>query len=94
MATTRQVRTAKRNIKKAQSAARRKRTITHLPAATRRELGRQGAKARGRGGQPGRSLEERNRTQLYEIAKQRNIPGRSKMGKWDLIRAIRARRSG
>ena len=94
MATTKQVRTAKRNIKKAQSAARRSRTISHLPASTRRELGRQGAKARRRGGQPGRSLEDRNRTQLYEIAKQRNIPGRSKMGKWDLIRAIRARRSG
>jgi len=94
MATTKQVRTAKRNIKKAQSAASRSRTISHLPASTRRELGRQGAKARRRGGQPGRSLEDRNRTQLYEIAKQRNIPGRSKMGKWDLIRAIRARRSG
>jgi hypothetical protein len=94
MATTKQVRTAKPNIKKAQSSARRKRTLTHLPAATRRELGRQGAKARRRGGEPGRSLEERNRTQLYEIAKQRNIPGRSKMGKWDLIRAIRAHRSG
>ena len=94
MATTKQVRTAKGNIKKAQSAARRKRTLTHLSAATRRELGRQGAKGRKRGGQPGRTLQERNRTQLYEIAKQRNIPGRSKMGKWDLIRAIRARRSG
>ena len=92
MATTRQVRTAKRNITKAQSAAQRKRTITHLPAATRRELGRQGAKARRRGAQPGRSLEERNRTQLYAIAQQRNIRGRSKMGKWDLIRAIRAGR--
>jgi len=92
MATTKQVRTAKRNITKAQSAAKRKRTITHLPAATRRELGRQGAKAHRRGGRPGRSLEERNRTQLYAIAKQRNIRGRSKMGKWDLIRAIRAGR--
>jgi hypothetical protein len=28
-------------------------------------------------------------TQLYELAKQRNIHGRSKMGKWDLIRALR-----
>jgi hypothetical protein len=92
MASTKQSRIAKRNIKKAQSAARRARTITHLPESTRRELGRQGAKARRRGGQPGRSLEERNRTQLYELAKQQGIPGRSKMGKWDLIRAIRAKR--
>jgi hypothetical protein len=31
----------------------------------------------------------RNREQLYELAKQKQIPGRSKMGKWDLIEAIR-----
>ncbi len=30
-----------------------------------------------------------NREQLYELAKQRNIKGRSKMGKWDLIEALR-----
>ena len=34
-------------------------------------------------------LEDRNREQLYEIAKQKQIAGRSKMGKWDLIKAIR-----
>ena len=89
MVSTKQVRIAKRNIKKAQSAARRTRTIARLPESTRRELGRQGAKARRRGGRPGHSLEERNRTQLYEIAKQRGIRGRSKMGKWELIEAIR-----
>jgi hypothetical protein len=27
--------------------------------------------------------------QLHERAKKLNIPGRSRMGKWDLIRAIR-----
>jgi hypothetical protein len=37
-------------------------------------------------------LEDRNRQQLYEIAKDRNISGRSKMGKWDLIKAIRKSR--
>ena len=35
---------------------------------------------------------DRNRQQLYEIAKDKDIPGRSKMGKWDLIKAIRKRR--
>ena len=83
---------AKRNIKKAQQSAKRKRTIAKLPQSTRRELGKQAARGRQRGGEAGRALEDRNRQQLYEIAKDRNISGRSKMGKWDLIRAIRRSR--
>jgi hypothetical protein len=43
---------------------------------------------RQRGGQAGHALEDRNCQQLYEIAKDENIPGRSKMGEWDLIKAI------
>ena len=89
MATTKQRRAAQTNIKKAQKTARRKKTISKLPKSTRSELGKQAAKSRQRGGKAGRSLEERNRTQLYERAKQLNIEGRSKMGKWDLIKAIR-----
>lgn len=89
MATTKQVRAAKRNIQKAQRAAKSKRTMAHLPESTRRDLGKQAAKARQRGGRPGRALEDRTREQLYELAKKRNIRGRSKMGKWDLIRALR-----
>jgi hypothetical protein len=92
VASTRQVQAAKRNIGKAQQAARRKRTIARLPKSTRSELGKQAARGRQRGGQAGRALEDRNRQQLYEIAKDRNIPGRSKMGKWDLIKAIRKSR--
>jgi len=92
MASTKQVQAAKRNVKKAQGAARRKRTIANLPKSTRRELGKQAAQGRQRGGEAGRALEDRNREQLYEIAKNENIPGRSKMGKWDLIEAIRKAR--
>jgi hypothetical protein len=92
MASTRQTQTAKQNVKKAQKAAKRKRTIANLPAGTRRELGKQAARGRQRGGEAGHALEERNRQQLYEIAKEQNIQGRSKMGKWDLIRAIRKAR--
>jgi hypothetical protein len=91
MVSTKQARAAKRNIKQAQSAAGRKRTMAHLPASTRRDLGRQAAKSRARGGAAGHALEERNRQQLYELAKERRIPGRSKMGKWDLIEALRKR---
>jgi hypothetical protein len=92
MASSRQRQAAKRNIKKAQTAARRKKTITKLPKSVRTDLGRQAAKSRQRGGRPGRALEDRTRTDLYQVAKRRGISGRSKMGKWDLIRAIR--RSG
>jgi hypothetical protein len=89
MATRKQIEAAKRNVKKAQSAAKRKRTIANLPASTRRSLVEQAQRGRRRSGRPGRALEDRNREQLYDIAKKKNVPGRSKMGKWDLIRAIR-----
>jgi hypothetical protein len=92
MATRKQIQAAKRNVKSAQQAAKRKRTIASLPASTRRELGKQGARARARGGAAGHRLEDRNREQLYELAKEKGIPGRSKMGKWDLIQAIRKAR--
>jgi hypothetical protein len=90
VATTKQVQAAKRNIQKAQRAAKSKRTIAHLPEATRRDLGKQAAKARQRGGRAGHAFEDRTREQLYELAKKRNIRGRSRMGKWDLIRALRS----
>ena len=89
MATRKQVQAAKRNVKKAQRAATAKRTIANLPAGTRRELGKQAARGRARGGAAGHALEDRNREQLYEVAKKEGIPGRSKMGKWELIEAIR-----
>ena len=92
MATKKQTQAAKRNVKQAQRAARQKRTIANLPPSTRRELGKQAARGRRRGGEAGHALEDRNREQLYEIAKERGIPGRSKMGKWDLIQAIRRSR--
>src|SRR5215207_2718659 len=90
MATTRQRRAAKRNVKQAQKGARRKKTIANLPKRTRSELGKQAAKGRQRGGEAGRRLEDRNRQQLYEIAQRENIRGRSEMGKWDLIKANQA----
>lgn len=89
MATRKQTQAAKRNIRKAAAAAKQRRTITRLPKSVRRDLGRNAAAARKRGGKPGRSLEDRTRQQLYEAAKKRNIPGRSKMGKSELIDALR-----
>jgi Rho termination factor, N-terminal domain len=92
MATAKQRQAAKRNVKQAQSTARRKRTIANLPKRTRSELGKQASKGRQRGGKAGRKLEDRNRQQLYEIAQRQGISGRSRMGKWDLIEAIRRSR--
>jgi hypothetical protein len=92
VATKKQTEAARRNVKKAQAAAKRKRTIANLPKNTRRELAKQASRGRKRSGTPGHNLEDRSREQLYEIAKEREIPGRSKMGKWDLIEAIRKAR--
>jgi len=44
MATRKQRSAARRNIRKAAGAARRKRTLSHLPKRTRTALGKQGAK--------------------------------------------------
>ena len=92
MATSKQRQAAKRNIKKAQRAATQKRTIAHLPKSTRRALQAEARKGARRGGKAGRALEDRNRQQLYDVARRKGIPGRSKMGKTELIAVIRKAR--
>ena len=64
--TQKQVQAAKRNVKKAQAAARRKRTIANLPKSTRRGLGQQAAKSRSRGGSAGHELE----TTVYRLVQE------------------------
>ena len=59
MATTKQVKAARRNVKQAQRTASKKRTIANLPKSTRSELGKQAARGRSRGGEAGHALEDR-----------------------------------
>lgn len=86
MATTKQVRAAKQNVKKAQTAARADRTIAHLPAATRSALGKQGAAVARRKRTGGAT--PATRQELYEEARRKDLPGRSKMGRAELARAL------
>ena len=86
MATKKQSEAAKRNVKKAQRAATSKKTIAHMPAKTRTALGKQAAAVaqRKRTG----SASPKTRAELYEIAKKRGLPGRSKMGRDELARKL------
>ena len=45
MATAKQKSVARKNVKKAATAAKKKQTLKHLPKKTRRALGKEGAKA-------------------------------------------------
>ena len=86
MATTTQRAAARRNVKKAQRAAATKKTIAHMPAKTRSALGKQGAAVaqRKRTG----ASSPKTRQELYAIAQKRDLPGRSKMGRDELARAL------
>jgi hypothetical protein len=86
MATSKQTQAAKRNVKKAQGAAADKKTIAHLPADKKTALGKQGAAVaqRKRGG----GTSPKTRAELYEIARKRDLPGRSKMGRDELARKL------
>jgi hypothetical protein len=86
MATTKQRQAARRNVKKAVSAAKRKRTIANMPKKTRTALGKQAAAVAQRKRRGASS--PKTRAELYEEAKRRNLPGRSRMGRAELARAL------
>jgi hypothetical protein len=96
MATQKQRQAARRNVKKAQAGARRKRTISNLSSRTRRDLGREGAKAaarkRGASKGTGSGAGAMTVTELRREAARLGIEGRSKMGKASLIRAVGQKR--
>jgi hypothetical protein len=86
MASTKQTKAAKRNVKKAQQAAKGKRTLANLSSSTKTALGKQGAAVAQRKRTGAKS--PKTRAELYEIAKKRDLPGRSKMGRDELARAL------
>jgi hypothetical protein len=86
MATQRQRQAAKRNIRKAISASKRKRTIANMPKRTRTALGKQGAAVAQRKRTGAKS--PKTRQELYREAQRRDLPGRSKMGRDELARAL------
>jgi hypothetical protein len=96
MATEKQRQAARRNVKRAQSGARGKRTIANLSGSTRSALGREGAKAaarkRGASRGTGSGAGAMTVTELRREAARLDISGRSKMGKAQLIRAVGQKR--
>ncbi len=80
MASERQKAAARKNVKKAQSAAKGKQTLKHLSSATRTALGEEANKVR--------KGEAKTRKELDAEARRLNISGRSKMGKDELRGAI------
>jgi hypothetical protein len=84
---TRKQRTAaKKNVRKAISAARRKKTIARMPKKTRTALGKQASAVRQRKRTGAKS--PKTRAELIKIARRRGLEGRSKMGRDELARAL------
>jgi hypothetical protein len=86
MASTKQAQAAKTNVKKAQKAATSKKTIAQMPKQTRTALGKQGTAVAQRKRTGGSS--PKTKAELYQIAQKRDLPGRSKMGRDELARAL------
>ena len=86
MVSTKQRKAAKRNVRKAISAAKRKKTIAHMPKRTRTALGKQASAVRKRNRTGAKS--PKTRAELIKIARRRGLEGRSKMGRDDLARAL------
>ena len=57
----------------------------------RRKEGRTPNKTSQGTGNPNTSLEDRTKTELYNLAKEKDIDGRSKMDKEELVKALRGK---
>jgi hypothetical protein len=80
VASEKQRKAARRNVKKAQAGAKREQTLKNMPKKTKTALGKEANKVR--------KGEAKTRRELNEEASRLEIEGRSKMGKDELRRAI------
>jgi hypothetical protein len=96
MATEKQRQAARKNVQKAQAGAKKKGTLSKLSKQTRKDMGREGAKAaaRKRGDSKGTGSGAGAMTvpELRREAAELGIEGRSKMGKAQLVRAVGQKR--
>lgn len=91
MASTKQTQAAKRTVKKTQKAATAtaKKTIAQLPKQARTAIAKQGAAVPQRKRAGGSAA--KTKAELYQIAKKKDLPGRSKMGRDELAHALGVR---
>jgi hypothetical protein len=71
------------------SASRAKEIAGRVVNKQRREEGRTPNRRTQGTGNPNRPLEERSKDELYNLAKQRSVAGRSSMSKQELVAALR-----
>lgn len=95
MVTAKQTQTARTSVKNARHAVASKKTmaskktIVHRPAKTKTAPGKRGTVMTQRSRSvPGTA---RTRAELYEIAKRKDLPGRSRMGRDELARKLGVR---
>jgi hypothetical protein len=90
MATTKQVKSARSRMHKAQPTAKSQRTISHPSPSAKSAMPRQSAKSavpRQSAAVTSRkrsSSSMQTRAELYELARKRDVPGRSRMGRDEL----------
>jgi plasmid stabilization system protein ParE len=75
--------------KRGASAKRAKEIAARTVNKDRREHGRTPNKTTQGTGNPRRGLEDRSKDELYNLAKERNVEGRSNMSKQQLVKALR-----
>ncbi len=81
MASEKQRKAARKNVKKAQGAAKKKGTLKSLSSKTKSDLGKEANKVK--------QGDAKTRAELNEEARRLDIKGRSKMGKDELREAVR-----